>query len=164
MMQQAIRADDPVIVFEPKRRYWAKGEIADEAYPLHKARVVRPGRDATIVAYGPMVTTALEAAEADEAHDLEVVDLRSISPVDTATVVESVERTGRLVVVHEAAVSFGVGAEIAARVQEKAFYSLEAPVARVGGLDTPYPASRLEEEWLPTVDRILDAVDRTLEY
>ena len=166
MIQQAVRADDPVIFFEPKRRYWAKGEVDPVPYPLHKARIVRPGRDVTIVAYGPMVTTALEsaAAAADEGHDLEVIDLRSISPLDTATIVESVQRTGRLVVVHEAAVSHGVGAEIAARVQEKAFYSLEAPVLRVCGFDTPYPPSRLEEDWLPSVDRILDAVDRTLEY
>jgi pyruvate dehydrogenase E1 component beta subunit len=166
MIQQAVRADDPVLFFEPKRRYWTKGEVAPSPYPLHKARIVRPGRDATIVAYGPMVATALESAAAasDEGRDLEVIDLRSISPLDTATIVESVERTGRLVVVHEAAVSHGVGAEIAARVQERAFYSLEAPVLRVGGFDTPYPASRLEEDWLPNVDRILDAVDRTLEY
>jgi 2-oxoisovalerate dehydrogenase E1 component subunit beta len=163
MIQQSIRSDDPVVFFEPKRRYWAKGELSDEPYPLQKARVVRPGREVTVVAYGPMVATALEAADAD-GHELEVIDLRSISPLDTATVIESVERTGRLVIVHEAAVSHGVGAELAARVQERAFYSLEAPVLRVGGLDTPYPASRLEEEWLPTVDRILDAVDRTLEY
>jgi pyruvate dehydrogenase E1 component beta subunit len=164
MIQQAISSDDPVIFFEPKRRYWAKGEVAEDPPPLHQARVVRPGRDVTVVAYGPMVTTALEAAGVDDAPDIEVIDLRSISPIDTATVVASVERTGRLVVVHEAAVSHGVGAELAARVQEKAFYSLEAPVLRVGGFDTPYPASRLEEEWLPNVDRILDAVDRTLEY
>ena len=166
MIQQSISSDDPVIFFEPKRRYWAKGELADAPLPLHHARVVRPGRDATIVAYGPMVATALESATAaaEDGHDLEVIDLRSISPIDTATVVQSVQRTGRLVVVHEAAVSHGVGAELAARVQERAFYSLEAPVLRVGGFDTPYPASRIEEEWLPTVDRILDAVDRTLEY
>ncbi len=163
MIQQSIRSDDPVLFFEPKRRYWAKGELSDQPSPLHKARVVRPGRDVTVVAYGPMVATALEAADAD-GRDLEVIDLRSISPLDTATVIESVKRTGRLVIVHEAAVSHGVGAELAARVQERAFYSLEAPVLRVGGFDTPYPASRLEEEWLPTVDRILDAVDRSLEY
>ena len=166
MIQQSIKSDDPVIFFEPKRRYWVKGDLADQPDPLHQARVVRPGRDATLVAYGPMVATSLEAATAaeEDGHDLEVIDLRSISPIDTTTVVESVKRTGRLVVVHEASVSHGVGAELAARVQEKAFYSLEAPVLRVGGFDTPYPASRLEEEWLPTVDRILDAVDRSLEY
>jgi pyruvate dehydrogenase E1 component beta subunit len=134
--------------------------------PLHRAQVVRPGRDVTVVAYGPMVATALDAATAaaEEGRELEVIDLRSLSPIDTATVVDSVGRTGRLVVVHEASVTLGLGAEIAARVQEKAFYSLESPVLRVGGFDTPYPASRLEEEWLPDIDRILDAVDRSLAY
>ncbi|HEY2044519.1 MAG TPA: alpha-ketoacid dehydrogenase subunit beta [Jatrophihabitans sp.] len=171
MLRQSIESDDPVIFFEPKRRYWAKGMVdtADTSFapwPLHKARVLRPGKDATLVAYGPMVATCLDAAKAaaGDGHELEVIDLRSLSPIDTATVVQSVQKTGRLVVVHEASVSNGMGAEIAARVQEKAFYSLEAPVLRVGGFDTPYPASRVEEEWLPDVDRILDAVDRTLAY
>ena len=166
MIQQAVASDDPIIFFEPKRRYWVKGEIAEQPMPLHEARVVRAGDDVTVVAYGPLVATALEAAAAaeEEGRDLEVIDLRSLSPMDTRAVVESVRRTGRLVVVHEASVSHGLGAELAARVQEKAFYSLEAPVLRVGGLDTPYPPSRLEEDWLPNVDRILDAVDRTLEY
>jgi 2-oxoisovalerate dehydrogenase E1 component beta subunit len=168
MIQQAVAADDPVIFFEPKRRYWTKAEVDVDAepVPLHRAQVVRPGRDVTVTAYGPMVLTALDAAAAaaEEGRDLEVIDLRSLSPLDTDTVVESVRRTGRLVTVHEAPVTLGLGAEVAARVQEKAFYSLEAPVLRVGGLDTPYPASRLEEEWLPDVDRILDAVDRSLGY
>jgi 2-oxoisovalerate dehydrogenase E1 component beta subunit len=166
MIRQAVAADDPVVFFEPKRRYWVKGEIAESPMPLHRARIVRAGRDVTVVAYGPLVTTALESAAAaeEDGRALEVIDLRSLSPLDTETVLESVRRTGRLVVVHEAAVSFGVGAELAARVQEKAFYSLEAPVLRVGGFDTPYPPSRLEDEWLPNVDRILDAVDRTMEY
>ena len=166
MIRQAVAADDPVVFFEPKRRYWVKGEIVESPMPLHQARIVRPGRDVTVVAYGPLVTTALESATAaaEDGHELEVIDLRSLSPLDTTTVLESVQRTGRLVVVHEAAVSFGLGAELAARVQEKAFYSLEAPVLRVGGFDTPYPPSRLEDEWLPNIDRILDAVDRTMEY
>ncbi|MBV9823723.1 MAG: alpha-ketoacid dehydrogenase subunit beta [Actinobacteria bacterium] len=168
MLQQAIDSDDPVIFFEPKRRYWAKGDVDTEASPapLHKAHVVRPGRDATVVAYGPMVATALDAARAaaEDGSELEVVDLRSLSPIDTDTVVASVQKTGRLVVVHEASVTLGMGAEIAARVQERAFFSLEAPILRVGGFDTPYPASRVEEEWLPDVDRILDAVDRALAY
>jgi len=172
MLRQSIDCDDPVIFFEPKRRYWAKGPVelaADRTsapLPLHKAQVIRPGKDVTVVAYGPMVATALDAAKAaaDDGHELEIVDLRSLSPIDTATVVQSVQKTGRLVVVHEASVNLGMGAEIAARVQEKAFYSLEAPVLRVGGFDTPYPPSRIEEEWLPDVDRILDAVDRTLSY
>jgi pyruvate dehydrogenase E1 component beta subunit len=172
MLRQSIDCDDPVIFFEPKRRYWAKGPVetddsaAAASAPLHKAHVVRPGRDATLVAYGPMVATALDAAKAAAAdgRELEVLDLRSLSPIDIDTVLESVRKTGRLVVVHEASVNLGMGAEIAARVSERAFYSLEAPVLRVGGFDTPYPASRIEEEWLPDVDRILDAVDRTFAF
>jgi 2-oxoisovalerate dehydrogenase E1 component beta subunit len=168
MIQQSIASDDPIVFFEPKRRYWTKAEIdPDEPpYPLHRARVVRSGTDATLVAYGPMVATCLDAAAAavEDGHSLEVIDLRSISPIDIATVLESVRRTGRLVVVHEASVNLGLGSELAARVQEKAFYSLQAPVLRVGGFDTPYPPSRIEEEWLPDVDRILDAVDRTFSY
>jgi pyruvate dehydrogenase E1 component beta subunit len=168
MLRQSIECDDPVIFFEPKRRYWAKGDVDLAAVPaaLHKAHVIRPGRDATLVAYGPMVATALDAARAaaEDGSELEVIDLRSLSPLDTDTVVQSVQKTGRLVVVHEASVTLGMGAEIAARVQERAFFALEAPVLRVGGFDTPYPASRVEEEWLPDVDRILDAVDRSLAY
>ena len=166
MLRQAIASDDPVIFFEPKRRYWSKGEISEDPLPLHVAAVVRPGRDLTVAAYGPMVATALEAAEAAEAdgRDIEVIDLRTLSPLDMPTVVDSVRRTGRLIVVHEASISHGIGAEVAARVQEQAFYSLEAPVLRVAGYDTPYPPSRIEEEWLPNVDRILDAVDRSLEF
>jgi pyruvate dehydrogenase E1 component beta subunit len=128
--------------------------------------VVRPGRDATVVAYGPTVPTALDsaAAAAQDGIELEVVDLRSISPLDMPTVLASVERTGRLIIVHEAPHSFGAGAEIAARVQEQAFYNLEAPVLRVTGYDTPYPPSRLEHEWLPNLDRLLDTVDRIMEF
>ncbi len=168
MLRQSIDCDDPVIFFEPKRRYWGKGEVDTEATPapLHSARVVRPGKHVTVVAYGPMVATALDAAAAalEDGHELEVIDLRSLSPIDIGPVLQSVTKTGRLVVVHEASVNLGMGAEVAARVQERAFYSLEAPVLRVGGFDTPYPASRIEEEWLPDVDRILDAVDRSLAY
>jgi pyruvate dehydrogenase E1 component beta subunit len=113
-----------------------------------------------------MVATCLEAAAvaADEGHELEVIDLRSLSPLDVPTIVGSVERTGRLIVVHEAQRSFSIASEVAARVQERAFYSLEAPVLRVTGYDTPYPPSRMEDEWLPNVDRILDAVDRALGF
>jgi 2-oxoisovalerate dehydrogenase E1 component beta subunit len=168
MIQQAIATDDPVIFFEPKRRYWEKGEVDTsvgytEAYPLFRSRVVRPGRDATVVAYGPMVRTALEAASAaaEEGRELEVIDLRSLSPLDLAPVYDSVRRTGRLIVVHEAPRSGGLGGEIAARVTEECFYSLEAPVLRVTGFDTPYPAARIEEEYLPDLDRVLDAVDRS---
>jgi pyruvate dehydrogenase E1 component beta subunit len=171
MIQQAVASDDPVIFFEPKRRYWERAEfdagapLAD-AVPLHSARVVRPGRDATVLAYGPMVKTALDAANvaAGEGRELEVVDVRSLSPIDWETICDSVRRTGRCVVVHEAQVFLGVGAELAARITEKCFYSLEAPVLRVGGFATPYPPSRMEEHFLPDLDRVLDAVDRSLAY
>ncbi|MBV6759182.1 alpha-ketoacid dehydrogenase subunit beta [Rhodococcus opacus] len=165
MIQQAIASDDPVLFFEPKRRYWEKGQIdpAVEASPLHKARVVAPGTDVTVVAYGPLVTTALQAAKvaAGEGRSVEVIDLRSISPLDVDTVAASVQRTGRLVITHEAPVFLGIGAEIAARIGERCFYHLEAPVARVGGFTVPYPPAKLEQHFLPDVDRILDAVDRT---
>lgn len=167
-IQQAIATDDPVIFYEPKRRYWDKGEV-DAGEPtsgLFEARVAREGTDATLVAYGPMVKTCLQAAEAaaEEGRELEVVDLRSLSPLDLETVCASVAKTGRLVVVHEAATFLGLGAEIAAAVSQRCFYQLEAPVLRVGGYNTPYPPSRLEEEFLPDLDRVLDAVDRSLAY
>ncbi|MDP9399276.1 MAG: alpha-ketoacid dehydrogenase subunit beta [Actinomycetota bacterium] len=171
MIQQAIASPDPVVFYEPKRRYWEKAELDDahavETAPsLHAARVLREGSDVTVVAYGPMVKTALDAATAaqEEGRSLEVVDLRTLSPLDTDTVARSVEKTGRLVVVHEAPVFLGLGAEIAARLSERCFYSLEAPVLRVGGFDIPYPPSRLEEDYLPDLDRVLDAVDRSLAY
>ena len=171
MIQQAVASDDPVIFFEPKRRYWEKGEVADEAprsdwYPLHSARVVRSGTDATLVGYGPMVRTLLESAEAaaEDGRDLEVIDLRTLSPLDLEPVYASVERTGRLIVVHEAPGTLGMGSEIAARVTERCFYSLEAPVLRVTGYDTPYPPSRLEDDYLPDLDRVLDAVDRSFGF
>jgi len=168
MIQQAIAADDPVIFLEPKRRYWEKAELDESVRPdpLFRARVAREGRHCTVVAYGPMVRTALDAAIAagSDGHELEVIDLRSLSPLDTDLICESVRKTGRLVVVHEAAVTLGLGAEIAARVTEKCFHSLEAPVLRVGGFDTPYPPARIEDDYLPDLDRVLDAVDRTLAF
>jgi len=168
MIQQAIAADDPVIFFEPKRRYWEKAELDPDLSPdpLHSARVLRSGSDVTVAAYGPMVRVAMDAATAAEqdGHQLEVIDLRSLSPLDTGTVLESVRRTGRLVVVHEAPLTLGLGAELAARITEEAFYSLQAPVLRVTGFDTPYPSSRLEEDFLPDLDRVLDAVDRAMEF
>ncbi|MQY12748.1 3-methyl-2-oxobutanoate dehydrogenase subunit beta [Streptomyces sp. RB5] len=168
MMQQAIASDDPVIFFEPKRRYWDKGDVDTAAIPgpLHTARTVREGTDLTLVAYGPMVKTCLEvaAAAAEEGKSLEVLDLRSVSPVDFDGIQASVEKTRRLVVVHEAPVFFGSGAEIAARITERCFYHLEAPVLRVGAFHAPYPPARVEEEYLPNLDRVLDAVDRALAY
>ncbi|WP_212845673.1 alpha-ketoacid dehydrogenase subunit beta [Catellatospora sp. IY07-71] len=171
MIQQAIASDDPIIFFEPKRRYWEKGEVdtaatLSSAYPLHSSRVARPGTDATLLAYGPMVRTCLDAATAaaEDGRNLEVIDLRSLSPLDMAPVFDSVRKTGRAVVVHEAPGNVGLGAEVAARITEECFYSLEAPVLRVTGYDIPYPASRMEEEFLPDLDRVLDAVDRSFGF
>ncbi|MBQ1074204.1 alpha-ketoacid dehydrogenase subunit beta [Micromonospora sp. C31] len=168
MIQQAIASDDPIVFLEPKRRYWEKGPVELDAplsgaYPLHSSRVVRTGADATVLAYGPMVRTCLDAATAaaEDGRELEVIDLRSLSPLDLTAAYESVRRTGRCVVVHEAPGNLGLGSEIAARITEECFYSLESPVLRVTGFDTPYPASRVEEEYLPDLDRVLDAVDRT---
>ena len=173
MIQAAIASPDPVIFFEPKGRYWERDDVDLSQGPddaavagLGLARIARPGQDVTIAAYGPTVGLALKVAEtaAAEGTSIEVVDLRSISPLDSATVSASVRRTGRLVVVHEAPTYFGAGAELAARVTEECFYSLEAPVLRVGGFHTPYPVSKIEHDYLPSLDRVLDAVDRTLAY
>ncbi len=169
MIQQAVASDDPVVFFEPKRRYWEKGEVDDTAplsdVPLHRAMVVNEGSDVTIAAYGPMVATALEAARIGEQEgtSIEVIDLRSLSPLDFVTLEASVRKTGRLVVAHEASVFGGLGAEIAARVSERCFYHLESPVRRVGGFATPYPPSRMEGHFLPDADRILHEVDRCLQ-
>ncbi|GAB4087151.1 alpha-ketoacid dehydrogenase subunit beta [Myceligenerans cantabricum] len=170
MIQEAIACPDPVLFFEPKGRYWSKGEV-DLTAPvgtdtLNKARIARPGTDVTLVAYGPTVATALKSAEAlaGEGRSAEVVDLRALSPLDTTTLVESVRRTGRCIVIHEAPTFYGVGAEIAARVTEECFYALEAPVLRVGGFHMQYPIAKLEHDYLPSVDRILDAVDRAFAH
>jgi 2-oxoisovalerate dehydrogenase E1 component beta subunit len=170
-IQQSIDCDDPVLFLEPKRRYWDKADVdvpggLAAGLPLDRARIVASGTEVTVLAYGPMVKTCMQAAAAgrDEGRSLEVIDLRSLAPLDTATIFESVRRTGRCVVVHEAPVTGGLGGEIAARVTEECFYQLEAPVLRVGGYSTPYPPSKLEEYYLPDLDRVLDAVDRTLAY
>lgn len=168
MIQQAITSPDPIIFMEPKRRYHEKGEVDTDAVPLplHQARVVKQGKDATLLAWGGMVRPCVEAAivAAEEGRDLEVIDLRSLSPLDDDTILTSVAKTGRAVVVHEAPGSVGLGAEIAARIQERCFYALQAPVLRVTGYDMPYPPSRVESEYLPDLDRVLDAVDRSLAY
>ncbi len=168
MIQQAIASDDPVMFFEPKRRYWEKGQIDTSVtpMPLHQARVVREGTDVTVAAYGPMVTTSLAAAAAaaEDGTSIEVIDLRTLSPLDVDTIESSVLKTGRLITVHEATTFLGMGAEIAARITERCFYAMEAPVLRVGGFHIPYPASRHEEEYLPDLDRVLDAVDRSLAF
>jgi 2-oxoisovalerate dehydrogenase E1 component beta subunit len=168
MIQQAISSDDPVIFFEPKRRYWEKAEVDTDAtpVPLFSSLVVRTGSTLTLASYGPMLKTCLEAATAAEAdgQDIEVIDLRTLSPLDLGPVVESVRRTGHLVVVSEAPSESSITSEVAARVQSEAFHSLEAPVLRVTGFDTPYPPSRCEDDYLPDLDRVLDAVDRSLAW
>jgi pyruvate dehydrogenase E1 component beta subunit len=168
MIQQAIESNDPVIFFEPKRRYWQKGMVNLDTPPsgMHDAKVIREGSQVTLVTYGPMIPTALQAAEvaAAEGTSIEVIDLRSMSPIDFGTIINSVKKTGRLVVASEASTSFSVSAEIAAKVAELAFYHLEAPVIRVGSFDVPYPPAKLEELFLPDADRILEAVDRSLNY
>jgi 2-oxoisovalerate dehydrogenase E1 component beta subunit len=171
MIQLSINCDDPVIFFEPKRRYWDRADVdttsgLSGALPLNQARTVASGTDVTLLCYGPMVKTCAAAAVAaeEDGRSVEVIDLRSLSPLDTDTIFESVRRTGRCVVAHEAPVTGGLSAEIAARVTEECFYQLEAPVLRVGGFSTPYPPSRLEEHYLPDLDRVLDAVDRTFGY
>jgi pyruvate dehydrogenase E1 component beta subunit len=168
MIQQAIKSRDPVLFFEPKRRYWQKGQVnLDEApQDMHSGRILRAGTDVTIATYGPMVVTALQAAEiaASEGRSIEVIDMRSMSPIDFGLIVESVRRTGRLVVAHEASTFVSISSEVAAKITELAFYHLEAPVLRVGGFDVPYPAAKLEEKFLPDADRILEAVDRVMAY
>jgi 2-oxoisovalerate dehydrogenase E1 component beta subunit len=168
MIQQAIDCDDPVIFFEPKRRYWEKGSLDLTAAPpaLFSSRLVRSGTTATVVAYGPMVRTVLDAATVAEqdGHQLDVIDLRTLSPLDLGPVFDSVRRTGRLICVSEAPGEASLIGDLAARVSQECFYSLEAPVLRVTGFDTPYPPAKCEEDYLPDVDRILDAVDRTLAY
>lgn len=169
MTRQAIECDDPVIMLEPKRRYWVKGDVDPDQRPdlsPWNAQVRRPGRDATLLAWGPSVQLALESAEeaAADGVDLEVIDARSLAPLDIPTIADSVRRTGRLVIVHEAPVSGGLGAEIAARITEECFYHLESPVIRVGGYHTPYPPARVEDAYLPDLDRVLDGVDRALAH
>ncbi len=168
MLRQAIALDDPVVFLEPKRRYWEKGEVAPSTHQgdYFHASVARAGTDCTVVTYGPSVSIALAAADAAAVEGclLEVVDLRSLSPLDLDPVLESVRRTGHLVVVSEAPRESSITSEVAARVSEAAFYSLQAPVIRVAGYDIPYPPSRLEEDFLPNLDRILEAVDRSLAY
>nr|NLD41805.1 alpha-ketoacid dehydrogenase subunit beta [Actinomycetales bacterium] len=174
MIQQAIACPDPVIFLEPKSRYWQKGEVATAVdlspdgivRELESARTVRPGRDVTLVGYGPTVATLQKAARAaaEDGVEAEVIDLRSVSPLDVPAVAASVRRTGRLVIVHEAPTHFGPGAELAARISEECFFSLEAPVIRVGGFHTPYPANSHEHAYLPGEDRILDAIERVLSH
>ena len=170
MIQQAVESDDPIIFYEPKRRYHEKGEVELTATsaprPLFKANIARVGDQVTLASYGPMVKVCLDAATAaaEEGKSIEVIDLRSLSPLDLDTLATSVDKTGRLVVAHEASTFLGMGSEIAAAISQRCFYHLESPVIRVGGYNLPYPPSRLEEEFLPDLDRVLDGVDRALAY
>jgi pyruvate dehydrogenase E1 component beta subunit len=165
LLRHAIAERDPVVFLEPKRRYWMKGVVdtATPAEPIGAAAIRRVGEDVTVITYGPLVATALNAAEhAADAYSLEVVDLRSLNPLDFATIATSVRKTGRAVVMHEGPRTLGFGAELAARIQEDLFYDLEAPVLRATGFDTPYPPARLEKLWLPGVDRLLDCVEKAM--
>ena len=167
LLRQSITCRDPVIYLEPKRRYWTRGTVDTEtpALAFGRAAVVRKGSDISVITYGGLVDTALSAAQlAAEQHgwDLEVIDLRTLNPLDFDTVADSVRRTGRCVVMHEGPRTLGFGAELAARISEELFYDLEAPVLRATGFDTPYPPARLEKVWLPGVDRLLDCVERSL--
>jgi pyruvate dehydrogenase E1 component beta subunit len=168
MIQDAIASDDPVVFLEPKSRYWPKGEVdlSARALPLHASRIVRRGTDITLVGHGAMVATLLQAAALAESEgtSCEVIDLRSLSPVDYGPILDSVARTGRMVYAQEAPQFTSLGSEIAATVTERAFYSLEAPVLRVSGFDAPFPPAKLEGQYLPDADRILEAVDRALAY
>ncbi len=168
MLREAIECPDPVVYLEPKQRYWTREELdlPLRTEPMDQAVVRRAGDDVTLVAYGNAVATAMAAAAEAEVQAglaVEVIDLRSLAPIDVDAVVASVEKTGRCVVVHEAPRTLGIGAEVAALVQERAFYHLEAPVLRATGFDTPYPPARLERDWLPGVDRVLDAVQAVWE-
>lgn len=168
MIQEAIASNDPVMFFEPKSRYWPKGEVnlSASAAPLHSSRVVRQGTEITLVGHGAMVSVLLQAAEiaAEEGTSIEVIDLRSLSPIDYEPIVASVTKTGRLIVAQEAPGFVSVGSEIAATVTERCFYSLEAPVLRVSGFDAPFPPAKLETIYLPDADRVLEAVDRAMAY
>ncbi|AZS45192.1 alpha-ketoacid dehydrogenase subunit beta [Microbacterium oleivorans] len=168
MIQDAIASPDPVIFLEPKAKYWMKGEVdvAERALPLHASRVVRRGTDVTLVGHGAMVTTLLQAAALAEGEgtSCEVIDVRSLAPIDYEPILESVRRTGRMIYAQEAPGNVSVGSEVAATVMERAFYALEAPVLRVSGFDVPFPPAKLEGQFLPDADRILEAVDRVLAY
>jgi 2-oxoisovalerate dehydrogenase E1 component beta subunit len=168
MIQQAVESDDPIIFCEPKSRYWEKGEVDLErpAHGLYDAVVRREGSDVTMVGYGSSVKTMLRAAEtaATEGISLEVIDICGVAPVDFETLTTSLTKTGRLVVVQEAPRSASVSSEIVAELTERCFYSLRAPGVRVAGYHVPYPPGRIEEDYRPTVDRLLDAVDRVMGY
>ena len=168
MIQQSIEHDDPIIFCEPKSRYWEKGEVELDDAPcgLFDAQVRRVGSDVTLIGYGSSVKTMLRAAQTAETEgtSLEVIDARSVSPLDLDTMARSLEKTGRLVVVQESPHTASIGSEIVAELSQRCFYSLRAPGLRVSGYHVPYPPSRIEDDYRPSVDRILDAVDRVMGF
>ena len=168
MIQDAISSPDPVIFLEPKSRYWQKGDVdtSSRQAPMDRSVVVREGTDVTLIGHGAMVSMLLQAAEVadSEGTSVEIVDLRSLSPIDWETLTASARKTGRVVVAQEAPGNVSVGSEIAATLTERTFYTLEAPIVRVSGFDTPFPPAQLEASYLPSVDRILDAIDRVMAY
>jgi 2-oxoisovalerate dehydrogenase E1 component beta subunit len=163
MLREAIASDDPVIFLEPKSRYWVKDAVAlpVRTAPMNRAQILREGTDVTLMAYGPTVKTALQSAELAliEGLAIEVIDLRSLSPFDDDTVGASVRKTSRAAIVHEASQFGGYGAEVAARVTERQFFHLAAPILRITGFDIPFPSPKLEEYNLPTPERVLAALD-----
>ena len=168
MIQEAINSNDPVIFLEPKSRYWQKGPVEKDRAPLRidQARIVRSGSDVTVIGHGAMVGVMQEAADVakEEGINLELLDLRSLSPIDYETILESVHKTGRAIVAQEAPGQVSVGSEVAATLAERAFYVMEAPVLRVSGFNAPFPPAQLESLYLPDLDRILDAVDKSMAY
>jgi len=167
LLISAIRDPDPVVFMEPKRMYRAfKEEIPEESYeiPLGKANLLREGGDLTLISWGAMIRLALEAAEAaaESGYECQVLDLRTISPLDEETIVRSVEQTGRAIVLHEAPKTCGLGAEIASLIMERVFYYMEAPVERVTGLDVPMPLLKMEELYMPHLDRMMSAIRRVM--
>lgn len=167
MIQQAIASDDPVVFFEPKRRYWDKAPVSVDAdLPLHSSRLLRAGADALLVAYGQSVAVALAAASAaeEDGFSVGVLDVRSLSPLDLPGLMRAARESGRVVIVHEASTFVGLGAEIAAVVSEECFGELKSPVLRVGGYDIPYPPARVEDDFLPDVHRVLVALERSLAF
>lgn len=166
LLRQSISCPDPIVYLEPKRRYWTRGIVDTEAaeLPFGRAAIRRRGEHVTVLTYGGLVDVALNAAEsaAEQGVGVEVVDLRTLNPLDFDTIADSVRRTGRCVVIHEGPRTLGFGAELAARISEELFYDLEAPVLRATGFDTPYPPARLEKLWLPGVDRLLDCVEKVM--
>ncbi|HEX6838822.1 MAG TPA: alpha-ketoacid dehydrogenase subunit beta [Polyangia bacterium] len=168
LLLSAMRGEDPVIFMEPKRVYRAaKGEVPEGDYsvPLGQAKVVREGSQLTVLCYGAMVHTCVEAAQMAEkdGFDPEIIDLRTLLPLDAETILTSVRKTGRVVIAHEAPKTCGYGAELAAMIAEKALMSLEAPINRVAGFDTPFPYT-LENEYLPSPDRVALAIKQTAQF